>query len=505
MRNILVLISFLVAGCSSLSPSYDPGINTYSFQHNLNSNGNFINSNLIHTYNTVDLEANYKKGFCGGMSDCNTNIENTKNNSMFGGFDLNNNPISKNHYGITSIDLYRVLYTTTGQLQEQRTVSGALFIPNMPKNQIKGVILFFHPTFFSRTSVPSYAPDKGTDQAIAAVFVANGYIVVAPDYIGMGYDKTTFHPYVLYPEVNAEDGLSALDASTTFLRQQGYFTNSKTKLFVTGYSEGGAYALWFSRLAQEQKNFKTKLNNLPYNLKMVAPISGAYNLSSVTNNYLFSDIGVWNKSNFHVQSSIMAAKLKPALLAYTLTSYGYYSEGSTYSKVFNIDFFNMECTLQYSSECAFNSHKRNLFEAFTEEKDDFVIVNKIDNAAAYKSGYGGMAMNQWNDISPLINPQLLKSSKFQTVLREGDIYSWHSVMPTTLIYLKYDSVVSNYNSILALRGMQEHNSKNVTAIEVDNSIAQENVVSILPGFDIDHITGFYYLYLVALNQFNQSI
>jgi hypothetical protein len=496
MRFLFVLL-FILSGCSSLSPILT-ATPTNTYQYSPYYNNNLIATQLIHTYSTTELELKYRNNFCAGLNNCSTNINNIKNNPIFGNFDLDNKPIINNSLDIKKVSLYRILYTATGQNNESRTVSGAVFMPDTPHP--KGVILFFHPTFFSKTSVPSYAPNGAIDIALAAIFAANGYIVIAPDYIGMGYDKNHFHPYILYPEVNANDGLSMLNVVSSFLPK---YQSNKIPLFVTGYSEGAAYALWFSRLYQEQKEFYKALNHTSFDLKMVAPISGAYNLSNVTYSYLFSDVGLLTKSNFNVQNSIMAATLKPALLANTLTSFAYYNESANYYKVFNHDFFNMQCTLQYSHECKFDERQLNLFEALSYESDDALIVNKISNAASHKTYNGQMFSTQFNGVMPLINKDLLNNESFVRLLYAADINSWHSELPTALIYLKHDSVVSSYNTILAYNSMLDKGSKNLVSIGIDNSLVQENLVNALPAFDIDHLSGFNYLFLVALKEFNQ--
>lgn len=214
MRNTCIALLIFLSGCSSLSPKLTTTISNH-YQYISYYNNNLINSELVYKYSTYELEHKYYNNFCAGLNDCSTNISNIKNNPLFGNFDLDKKPIINNPLGIKNISLYRIRYKTTGQNNEIRNVSGAVFVPDILHP--KGVILFFHPTFFSKTSTPSYAPLGATDIALASVFAVNGYVVIAPDYIGMGYDKNTFHPYIMYPQVNANDGLSMLNAASSFL------------------------------------------------------------------------------------------------------------------------------------------------------------------------------------------------------------------------------------------------------------------------------------------------
>ncbi|MDE4959584.1 lysophospholipase, partial [Francisella tularensis subsp. holarctica] len=79
-------------------------------------------------------------------------------------------------------------------------VSGLLMMPDT--DSPKGVILYYHTTVFDNSAVPSnFSNDKSLifEVTYAAIYAANGYIVVAPDYIGQGDDSKNYHPYVLYP------------------------------------------------------------------------------------------------------------------------------------------------------------------------------------------------------------------------------------------------------------------------------------------------------------------
>ena len=51
--------------------------------------------------------------------------------------------------------------------------------------------------------------------------------------------------------------------------------------------------------------------------------------------------------------------------------------------------------------------------------------------------------------------------------------------------------------------MKSNGSKKLEAIPINNSLIKENLVNTLPDFDVDHISGFNYLFIVALTIFNQ--
>ncbi|MFN8770384.1 MAG: alpha/beta hydrolase family protein [Neisseriaceae bacterium] len=513
----ILLIVCIICSCSSIKPEYVVQKTNYQVRNVPLSN--LESSELVFVYNTESLEYGYEHMFCTNLIHCKSNIENVKNNPYFGGFDLSKRPIKDNLYSIESISLYRIIYTTIGQFGESELVSGAIYYPEISKNKIKGVVLFFHPTFFAKSSVSSYDPKNRVNRSIAALFASYGYIVLYPDYIGMGYNRKQVHPYVLYPKVNALDGLSILTASQQFLIRNNLLPDKhhKIPLFLTGYSEGSAYAMWFSRLYQEQANFKNVFDKTNYELRLVAPISGAYNLSNVTYNYLYSNINTFNTDVYRVSNSLVSSMLKPALLADALISYAYYSESGNYNKVFNPDFFAMNCTLSFNSGCQINKHTRNnlLNILSIESKDvnfpmvdnslDLYIVNKIYNSAVYKINNDAIFTLWTNSALPLVSAEILNSEKLMKLMSEGDIYYWKSSIPTVLITLKRDSVVSPLNTDYAYNGMLANGSKNIDKIEIDNGLIKNKLIFGMPEFEVDHLTGLFYLFIIARDQFDNNL
>jgi pimeloyl-ACP methyl ester carboxylesterase len=151
-----------------------------------------------------------------------------------------------------AINIYRVEYWTVaptppGGTASPTLVSGALMIPAGPGAQCSGtrpMVLFAHglgapdPTY-AMTDVSDLT--KGVQPA--AIFAAQGYIVVAPNF--PGYDGSTLGYYpLLNADQNAKDMMDALTAATAAL--SGVVSSTITyngKLFVTGGSLGGFVAM----------------------------------------------------------------------------------------------------------------------------------------------------------------------------------------------------------------------------------------------------------------------
>ena len=502
----------LLVSCTSITPQYVPQTNRYT--QPLLADTNLSNYALVHTYTTESLQSAYESMFCGNLIHCTLNVDSVKNAPEFAGFDLNTLPIAHNPYHIESINLYRVVYNTIGQNGESETVSGGVYIPQMDVNKIKGVVLFFHPTFFAKSSVSSYNPQGRVNSALAALFASSGYVVLAPDYIGMGINKHQVHPYVIYPQVNAADGLSIL---ATFRQMAGALNlsiaNKTLPLFVSGYSEGSSYALWFSRLYQENQNFQHKVDNLNYQLRMVAPISGAYDLSAVVYNNLYSNNNLWNTEVYKTNNSLVTGALKPPLAALSLIAFAYYTESGNYDKVFNPDFFHMQCSWQFASNCSVANQQLSLLQLLAVESQDvhiqntnnaldIYVVNKINNAAKYKFYNHSFYTLFTNSIKPLVSESLVYNQKLHVALSNADVYDWQSTIPTLLLTLERDSVVSPVNSEYAYRGMLDAHSRNLSLLKVENSLIKTRLLVGLPETDIDHLTGFVYLFIIVRNAFD---
>ena len=114
------------------------------------------------------------------------------------------------------------------------------------------------------------ASDSSEGLLMAAVFAAEGYIVVAPNYVG--YDTSTlgYHPY-LNGEQQSNDMIDALTAARSALpTADAPDTTDGGQLMVTGYSQGGYVAMATHRALQEAGETVTAS----------APMSGPYALSA---------------------------------------------------------------------------------------------------------------------------------------------------------------------------------------------------------------------------------
>lgn len=146
------------------------------------------------------------------------------------------------------IDVRYLEYRTIGAKNEATNATAAIMVPTGADVACGGqrpVVLYAHGTTAAKAYnlakwTDSTQPAAGEGLMIAAMFAAQGYIVVAPNYAG--YDKSTlpYHPY-LDGDQQGKDMVDALTAARkTF---SGIDANDAGSLFITGYSQGGYVAM----------------------------------------------------------------------------------------------------------------------------------------------------------------------------------------------------------------------------------------------------------------------
>jgi alpha/beta superfamily hydrolase len=174
-----------------------------------------------------------------------------------------------------TIDVYHYEYQTVDPAGEITPASAALMVPNDAASACQGerpIVLYAHGTStdsaFNIADLDS--PDNAEGLYLAAVFAAEGYIVVAANYVG--YDTSTlgYHPY-LNGDQQSKDMIDALAAARSSLpAADSPDTTDDGRLFVTGYSQGGYVAMATHRALQEEGETVTAS----------APMSGPYALSA---------------------------------------------------------------------------------------------------------------------------------------------------------------------------------------------------------------------------------
>lgn len=434
---------------------------------------------------------------------------------------------------IESVSAYAVTYYTPGQNstsmpnQIQRTASGLIITPNLKSGQsIKGIVIYYHPTEMGKNQIPSCLGQPGLDSFAPvsanqpeycnlpgnplgkagagtfgnlAMYAEFGYILVAPDYLGMGGDYDNVHPYAAFPQINALSGLYMLPSVRKILSDD-YSINteeSNLKLFITGYSEGGAYAVSASQLAQTNMQPFLQKNNI--SLAMTSPQEGAYSMIDQMN-FTFDNIydGLFNcpessyggyvcgESNvmqtggtnitdaassinsWHVVSAPMVALGKPLLASYIQTAIAYYdfdNYTTAYNFLMNPEFWN---NIDIGK-----GKTANLYQIYSGIYGPYMPGSTIAEAISlntlkikpydtdkdYNLGLyltnGSSPMFESSIKAPLgannqgtlfMNYGIITNPYFNQIVEEASVSNWKTNSPINFIHFAYDSIVTVLNS-----------------------------------------------------------
>ncbi len=166
------------------------------------------------------------------------------------------------------VSLYRVGYWTTDADGTLTQVSGLIAFPRA--SHLRGVVSFQHGTATDRASSPS-TPDASNGVLAAAAFAARGYLLVAPDYIGLGTSARP-HPY-LHAKTEANAVIDLLRAARTVVSANAYAWPSRVML--VGFSQGG-----HATLAAQRALEAAPIDGIE--IAASAPIAGPFDLAAMS-------------------------------------------------------------------------------------------------------------------------------------------------------------------------------------------------------------------------------
>lgn len=160
-------------------------------------------------------------------------------------------------------------FSTIGVNGETANSSGVLLVPaGACAGQAYPLLAYDRGTEVYKPRTLASATDKETF-SLAAFFAAQGYAVVAPDYLGYAKSTYAFHPY-LHADSEASTTIDAIRAARAATAQQGIGLNGKVML--SGYSQGGHSS------AATQRAIERDLAG-EINVVAAAHLAGPYNLS----------------------------------------------------------------------------------------------------------------------------------------------------------------------------------------------------------------------------------
>ncbi|HEY2683863.1 MAG TPA: hypothetical protein VGI93_10175 [Steroidobacteraceae bacterium] len=218
------------------------------------------------------------------------------------------------------VDFYYLRFWTLGGAGETTESSGALMVPTGSGATCSGprpIVLYAHGTNTDKTlNLADITKASNTEGVlIAAMFAAQGYIVVAPNYAGYDISTLGYHPFLNAVQQSGEmmDILAA--ARTALPNTMSSAASDSGKLFVTGYSEGGHVAMATQRAMIASHMTVTG----------AAPMSGPYALEA------FGD------AIFFGQVNLGSTEFSPLLTTSFQKAYGnvYNTPGDLYSATYS--------------------------------------------------------------------------------------------------------------------------------------------------------------------------
>ncbi|MDE2413355.1 MAG: alpha/beta hydrolase [Comamonadaceae bacterium] len=185
------------------------------------------------------------------------------------------------------VNIHYIEYGTVGGAGEKTNASGALMVPAGDAPGCSGprpVVLYAHGTTTDRAyniadiTEPS-RPGASEGSLLAAMYAAQGFIVVAPNYAGYDVSKLGYHPF-LNADQQSKEMIDALAAARKALpRLNG---QDGGKLLITGYSQGGHVAMATHRALQAA--------NQPVTAS--APMSGPYALGAFVDAVYYGNVNL---------------------------------------------------------------------------------------------------------------------------------------------------------------------------------------------------------------------
>lgn len=325
------------------------------------------------------------------------------------------------------VDLYKITYLTPDTEGADHVASGLLCIPN-ETTLTYPLAVYQHGTVAGRDDVPS---NLAGGFQLAMIFSSFGYVVCAPDYVGLG-DSPGVHPYVhAATEASAAiDMLRAareLDEDDTF---EGLSLNEQ--LFISGYSQGGHAAM------AAHRELETNLSN-EFTVTASAPMSGPYSISDRMIDFTLGDME-YSTVSYLAWSTLGYKRAYPELLK------------------------------DFTVENVFKAEYVEDIRAF--EREDILLWDLNDRLmnTLIQTGAASVPKNMLQDdvLDGILNDP---SYPLSIALADNNTFDWAPVAPTNLYYCEGDDQVTFENAILASQVMADNGSTSVNAIRLDTDIS----------------------------------
>ena len=170
------------------------------------------------------------------------------------------------------VKVVAINYNTIGVKGEATNASGVLLLPSGAGACAtpKGLVAYAKGTDVQKPRTLAN-PADGETGLLAAMYAAQGYAVVATDYLGYAKSAYPYHPY-LHADSEASAIVDAIRAARNAAATTAIGVTLPNKVFVTGYSQGGHASMAAHRAIERD-------NASEINVMGGAHLAGPYNLS----------------------------------------------------------------------------------------------------------------------------------------------------------------------------------------------------------------------------------
>jgi predicted esterase len=152
-----------------------------------------------------------------------------------------------------AVDVRQLVHTTVQPDGTQGSASAALLVPVADGGTCTGpfpILAYNRGTevLRARTMANPNDPETGL---LMGFYAAQGFVVVATDYLGYAESRLPYHPY-LHAESQASTTIDSIIAARRVLAARGVAVSSK--LFLSGYSQGGHASMATHRTIQADES-----------------------------------------------------------------------------------------------------------------------------------------------------------------------------------------------------------------------------------------------------------
>lgn len=300
------------------------------------------------------------------------------------------------------VNVYEVLYWSHWHDGTKIKASGLYFVPR-DMDEPAATIIMNHGTKLDRERDVRL----GGLQAVSTSYATDGYLVLYPDYIGLGKGEK-FHLYH-HAETEALSNVDMLYAVREL--NQKIEAEASNQLFITGYSQGGHVAMATHKMIQEQYS-------TDFTVTASSPMSGAYDLTGVMSQVMYEEYS------------------HPGYLPFLLLSMN-----EAYNLLADADVYSI-------FKSPYDSVIRSMLNGDNKLKslNPYLPPRPVD---MIKDSF--MAAFENNPDFP-----------FKKALESNNLYNWKPETPIQMCYCTADEQVSYQNAFVARDAMKELGAKHIT-------------------------------------------